>query len=96
MCEELGNEKYMREYVMEYSTAPVYCDPFTFENCGSVEKKFATSRKKRSKAELEEEVVTLETKLADEKITGGLAATYKKNLRILKTLLEAPAAHDEL
>lgn len=86
MCEELGNEEYMEDYVLEAAGISL-CDVVTGEGCTDKEKDFAEKYKVKTTAEVKKQLDRLNGMDA-KKMTGDLAKWMKQRKAVLKSLLK--------
>ena len=93
MCDELGDDSYMRAYVEEAgSTSP--CVLATGQDCIEKEKEFAEKWKGKPADELNDHVNRLRG-IASGSMKPDLRKWLGQRLNVLSQLLEAPAAQKE-
>jgi hypothetical protein len=93
MCEELGNEKYMREYVEEAGSTSL-CSVKTGQGCSDKEQTYMGKWKEKPLDEVKSQMTRLEN-MDSGKMAPHLKAWIGQRLAILKQL-EKVSTHDEL
>lgn len=86
MCDELGDNSYMEDYVVE-AAGLTLCDVVTGEGCSDKEKTFAEKYSSKSSADVKAQLARLNGMNA-KKMTPDLAAWMKQRKAILKSLLK--------
>jgi len=92
MCEELGNEDLMTEYVEEYGNTAL-CTVETEKGCDEKEIGYISKMKSKSEDELKSQLNRLQS-MEGSSMTSELLTCLKKRKKILKQLV--PAGGDEL
>lgn len=92
MCEELGDDKYMNEYILEAGSTSL-CDVATGENCNAKETDFVGKWKDKPKEEVSAQVSRLRG-MAASSMKPELKAWLGQRLNAL-VQLQAPAATKE-
>jgi hypothetical protein len=92
MCEELGDQEYMRSFVKEAGAPPVKCDVATGDNCKSLEASYIKQWKAKSREACVTESTVLAEQIADPNQTNGFKKWAQQRLDILTQL----STHDEL
>jgi len=93
MCDELGDETYMRAYVEEKSAKPCNIVAAEQPNCSDKEKTFAATWKAKSSDQRATERARLEKIGATLVATKDVKTWHRQRLHILKQLVQT---HDEL
>jgi len=95
MCDELGDEKYMEEYVMEMGG--VYPCALDGEGCSEKEVKYLNKWKEKTEDDVNAQVIRLQGMMGG-KMKPSLMKWIKQRIGILKQIQEAAAtpAHEEL
>lgn len=86
MCDELGDEGTMEDYVVE-AAGLTLCDVVTAEGCSEKEKTFAEKYSSKSPADVRAQLVRLNGMDA-KKMTSDLASWMKQRKAVLKSLLK--------
>lgn len=86
MCDELGDESYMEDYVLE-AAGITLCDVVTEVGCTDKEKEFAKKYAGKPAAELNTQLQRLDNMNA-KKMTRDLATWVKQRKAILKSLIK--------
>mmetsp|Transcript_15967 Transcript_15967/g.30204 ORF Transcript_15967/g.30204 Transcript_15967/m.30204 type:complete len:152 (-) Transcript_15967:186-641(-) len=96
MCDELGDNAYMRAYVEEYAGTSL-CSTATGAGCTDKEKKYIAQWKERSLGDVDKQIIRLE-KMAGKKMKSNLKKWINQRLAVLKQLKRAAegAGKDEL
>lgn len=82
MCDELGNDENMQNYVMEFGKTSL-CSVDTLAGCGDKEKKFIETFKAKTAAEVTSQIDRL-TKMAGKSMKAELKQWLSQRLAILK------------
>lgn len=86
MCDELGDNDMMEEYVVE-AAGLTLCDVVTGEGCSEKEKTFAEKYSAKSSADVKAQLTRL-SGMNTKKMTPELASWMKQRKAILKSLLK--------
>jgi hypothetical protein len=86
MCDELGNNQYMREYVEEFGLKP--CDVATGDNCNQKQTAFIAVWKAKSTADRVKEKARLDKIGANLIATPEVTKWHKQRQAILKQFVE--------
>lgn len=92
MCDELGDESYMEDYVLGASGITL-CDVATGGGCSDREKEFAQKYAGKPVSELNTQLERLDA-MSTKKMTRDLTKWMKQRKAILKSLIRN--AHEEL
>mmetsp|Transcript_37504 Transcript_37504/g.69115 ORF Transcript_37504/g.69115 Transcript_37504/m.69115 type:complete len:152 (-) Transcript_37504:272-727(-) len=96
MCDELGDNAYMRAYVEEYGGTSL-CSAATGAGCTAKENKYIAQWKEKSSLDVDKQITRLE-KMASKKMKAQLKKWINQRLAILKQLKKSAeaAGKDEL
>lgn len=94
MCTELGNDKYMTEYITEAGKTSL-CSAETTQGCGEREIDYITKMKAKSGEEIQSQFKRLNA-MSGESMKPELEDWKNKRLAILKQLAPGPVAKDQL
>lgn len=94
MCTELGNDKYMTEYITEAGSTSL-CSVVTGKGCSDKENDYIAKMKPKSEDDLVAQVARLE-KMAGTSMKPELEEWRNKRLAILQQLLPGPTSKDQL
>jgi len=97
MCDELGDEKYMEDYVMEMGGVNA-CSIVDGEGCSEKESKYIAKMKTSKTAEYRVAQLTRLGGMQGGKMKPELAKWIKQRIGILQQFVESdsPATHEEL
>ncbi len=93
MCDELGDDKYMQQYVEEAGQTSL-CSAATGAGCSDKEKKFIDKFKPKPLADVEAQIARL-TRMSGGRMKPSLQAWISQRLAILRQIVRA-AGKDEL
>lgn len=93
MCDELGNDKYMNEYILEAGSTSL-CDVVALENCNTKEVDFIEKWKAKSADEMAAQVTRLRS-MASASMKPDLKEWLGQRLNVLTQLTQLASAPKE-
>jgi hypothetical protein len=92
MCDELGNDENMQNYVMEFGKTSL-CSVDTFQGCGDKEKKFIETFKTKAQDEITKQIDRL-IKMSGKSMKTELKQWLGQRLAILKQFAKSHAKEE--